>query len=146
MAVERPAGATLGPAQGPQSLGDQLVGLRAATCHREQPQHSGLPLGRTASEWQAGCDVLPQAGRVAAQASADRRGQELAAVYADQAELAGRLAEVGDRPGGVFAVALAEPVGVPAEMLHRFEDECRREVAGAGQLHAVTEPFEEPPV
>ena len=146
MVAERSAGLTVGPAEHPHSLGDPLVGPRTAARHREQQQQSGLSLGIAASERQAGGDVLPQTDRVAAQATAGCGGPEPAAVDADQTELARRLTEFGDRDGEVFAVSLADPVGLPAEMLHGVEDECRREVTGAGELHPVAEPFEEPPV
>ena len=146
VAAERLTRATVGPAQHPQPLGDQLVGLRGAAGKRDQPQDPRLPFGIAASERQPGGDVLPQTDRVAAQASTSCGCPKLAAVDADQTELAGRLAEFGDRDGEVLAIALPDPVGAPAEMLHRLFYEGGREVTGTGELHPVAEPFEEPPV
>ena len=123
------------------------VGLRLPGGDRQQPQQPGVPLGvaaRRAGRCAARCHHRP--GGSSAEPASDCGAPQLTAVDADETQLARRVPQLGDGPGDVLPVALADPVGVPAEALHGSLDDGRGQVAGAGELHAVADPVQEPPV
>ena len=91
-------------------------------------------------------DVPPQADRVVTEPPSGVGARQLPAVHADEAELTGGRAQVGDRSREVFTVALADPLGVPAEPLHGLEDDGRGQPAGRRQLQPVTQALEQPPI